>query len=175
MTVRPSQEEYAPYYETYIRLVPEGKIAEVLTRQLQYTADFFAAIPEERTLSRYAPGKWSVKEVLGHITDTERIMSYRLLCIARGDKTPLPGYDENEYIKGSSFDSIPLAELIGDFAAVRRSTLTLLRGLSEEAWSRKGIANNSELSARALAYITAGHELHHINIVKERYLVEQAE
>ncbi|WP_409344311.1 DinB family protein [Paenibacillus sp. MBLB4367] len=170
MTVRPAREEYAPYYDTYIRLVPEGDITDMLSRQLETISGFFAALPEDRALFRYAPGKWSLKEVLGHITDTERIMGYRLLRIARGDKTPLAGYDENDYVNGASFDSSPLTGLIEDYTAVRRSTLTLLRGLQEEAWSRMGVANNSELSARALAYIIAGHELHHLNVVKERYL-----
>ncbi|MBO9606538.1 MAG: DinB family protein [Paenibacillaceae bacterium] len=170
MRVRPAKEDYASYFDKYVSLVPEGSIQAILTEQLETNAAFLAAIPEERALHRYAPGKWSLKEVVGHIADTERVMSYRLLRIARGDKTPLPGFDENEFVKGAAFDSYTLAELIEDWTNVRRATLTLLRGLPEDAWSRRGYVSNGETTARALAYITAGHELHHIGVIKERYL-----
>ncbi len=168
---RPLQKEYGSYYETYIRLVPEGNVVEVLADQLKAASEYLSDIPEDRGNYRYAPGKWSLKEVLGHINDNERVMSYRLLRFARGDRTSLAGYDQDEFMKGVSFDSLNLSEIIEDYISVRRATLTLLRGLSEEAWSRKGIANENELSVKALAYIIAGHELHHLNIVKERYIV----
>ncbi len=170
MSNRPAKDEYAPYYETYISLVPEGSLESTLTKQLEETTRMLLAISEEQANHRYASGKWSLKEVLGHITDTERIMSYRLLRIARGDKTPLAGFDEEAFVKGASFSSCAWSELLEDYIAVRRSTLTLLRGLSEEAWNRRGVANNSELSARALAYIICGHELHHRRVIQERYL-----
>ncbi|MBP1995084.1 DinB family protein [Paenibacillus eucommiae] len=170
MTNRPSSEEYGAYYEQYIGLVPDGDVSGILTQGLEDTTRLLSGVPEQQGSYRYAAGKWSLKEVLGHITDTERIMSYRLLRIARGDKTPLAGYDQDDFIKGASFDSSTLAELIEDYTFVRRSTLTLLRGLPDEAWSRSGSANQSELTARALAYIIAGHELHHIKVITEKYL-----
>lgn len=171
MLNRPLKEEYGPYYEQYISLVPEEKVSDILTQSLERTVEMLSAVPEQKGLYRYAEGKWSLKEVLGHIVDTERIMSYRLLRIARGDKKPLSGFDQDEYIKGTSFDSIPLVQLIEEYTNVRRATLYLLKGLSEEAWTRTGSANNSELSVRALAYIIAGHELHHLNVILDRYLV----
>lgn len=170
MLVRPSVEEYATYYETYISLVPEGAVTDILAKQLEETTEFIAGLSEELANYRYAEGKWTLKEVIGHINDTERIMNYRLLRIARGDQTPLAGYDDEAYVAQASFSSLPFSLLLEDYAAVRRSTLTLLRGLPQEAWSREGVANNSKLTARALAYIIAGHELHHIRVIKERYL-----
>jgi hypothetical protein len=170
MLVRPSSEEYATYYETYISLVPEGAVTDILAEQLEETTEFIAGLSEELANYRYAEGKWTVKEVIGHINDTERIMNYRLLRIARGDQTPLAGYDDEAYVAQASFSTLPFSLLLEDYAAVRRSTLTLLRGLPQEAWSREGVANNSKLTARALAYIIAGHELHHIRVIKERYL-----
>jgi hypothetical protein len=171
MVNRPSKEEYGPYFHQYISLVPEEKVSDILTQSLEHTVEIFSAVSEQKGLHRYASGKWSLKEVLAHIIDTERIMSYRLLRIARGDKTPLAGFDQDEYIKGASFDSIPIVQLIEEYTNVRRATLSLLKGLSEEAWSRRGTANNNELSARALAYIIAGHELHHLNVIQDRYLI----
>ncbi|WP_425453233.1 DinB family protein [Cohnella lupini] len=171
MNDRPRQEEYGTYYEQYIGLVPTGNIVEFLADVLKTTSELLSDIPEDRGNYRYAPDKWSLKEVLGHINDNERVMAYRLLRFARGDRTPLAGYDQDEFMKGVSFDSLSLTEIIEDYISVRRSTLTLLRGLSEEAWSRRGIANDNEMSVKALAYIIAGHELHHLNIVKERYIV----
>jgi hypothetical protein len=170
MSNRPSNEEYIPYYDKYVRLVPEGNISDILNQLLENTVKFLSDIPENKWNYRYAPGKWSLKEVLGHINDTERIMSYRLLRIARGDTTPLTGYDPDKFMSGASFDSYAWSELIEDYTYIRRSTLSLIRGLLEEAWSRRGIASESEISAKALAYIIAGHELHHIRIIKETYL-----
>ncbi|MCL6603183.1 MAG: DinB family protein [Paenibacillus sp.] len=170
MLNRPSKEEYNAYYERYVQLVPEGNIYDILTQSLKNTTDFFSNVGEDRAHYRYAEGKWSMKEVLGHITDNERIMCYRLLRIARGDTTPLAGYDQDVLISGSSFDKNPVADLLEDYAAVRRATLTLFRGLSDEAWSRRGCVNDSESSAKAWAYIIIGHEIHHMNVINERYL-----
>lgn len=133
MLDRPSNEEYNANFEKYVKLVPEGDIRHILSHSLKSTTDVFTSVTEEQANYRYAPGKWNLKEVLGHMTDNERIMSYRLLRIARGDKTPLAGYDENALNSGASFDRCPLVDLLEDFSAVRRATLTLLRGLSEEA------------------------------------------
>lgn len=167
---RPSKEDYPSYYDTYVSLVPDGDIQASLAQSLKSTVDFLSGLSEEKAMYRYSAGKWSLKEVLGHITDTERIMGYRLLRIARGGKTPLAGFDENDFIKGASFDSSTFSERMEDYTSVRQSTLCLLRGLSDEAWARRGVANGHEVSAAALAYIIAGHELHHLNIIKERYL-----
>lgn len=163
-------EMYNDFYETYIKLVPDGAIADVLAKQLTDISTTLSDIPDSRSEYRYAEGKWSIKEVIGHITDTERVMSYRLLRIARGDTTPLPGFEQDLFIAGASFHSLTLQELTEDFVAVRRSTLSLLRTLSEEAWGRRGIASNSDISVKALSYIIAGHAIHHMNILQSRYL-----
>jgi len=118
---------------------------------------------------RYAPDKWNAKEVLGHVCDTERIFAYRALRIARGDQTPIEGYEQDDYVKNGRFASAPFCEIIEDYIAVRRATLTLLRNLDEAGWARRGVANKNEVSVRALAYIIAGHELHHRRILEEKY------
>lgn len=169
MNERPKQNEYNPYYATYIDLVPEGDIIGLLVKQGPATIEWFRSLTEAQAEFRYAPGKWSVKEVLGHITDNERVMDYRLLRIARGDTTPLSGYDQDVFMSGDPFGALSLGQMLDDYAAVRRSTITLLQGLSAEAWLRRGSANGSEITAKALAYINAGHERHHMNILKERY------
>lgn len=170
MSKRPSSQEYNAYYEQYVRLVPEGDISDILAESLKSTTEFLSDIPQDKWNSRYAEGKWSLKQVLGHVNDGERIMSYRLLRIARGDKTPLAGFDQDELMKGISFDDYALSELIEDYMHIRRSTLSLIRGLNEDAWERIGLVNDNDMSVRALAYIIAGHEIHHLNIIKERYL-----
>jgi len=170
MANRPGREEYNAHFEGYVSVVPEGDIRDILTQSLVNTTNVFTHLSENQAHFRYAEGKWSLKEVLGHITDNERIMSYRLLRIARGDKTPLTGYDENVLVRGAAFDSCSMLDLIADYTAVRRATLTLLQGLPEEAWVRRGMVSGSESSALAWAYIIAGHELHHLNVVNERYL-----
>lgn len=172
MTRRPSNEEYNAYFGTYVSLVPDGDIRDCLAESFKQTIEVLSSVSEERAHYRYAPGKWSLKEVLGHITDNERIMSYRLLRIARGDRTPLASYDQDVLMGGASFDACSLSELLEEYTAVRRATLTLLKGLSEEAWDRRGIVSDSESSARAWAYILAGHEIHHMNVIKDKYLQE---
>lgn len=170
MLTQPLKAEYGETFANYINLVPAGDLQEMLAEQLEHTTELFENLSKEQGDYRYAPGKWSIKEVIGHIADTERVMAYRLLRIARGDQTPLPGFDENLFMSGSTFDSMPLSELIEDYRAVRQATLTLLRGLTDEAVQRIGTSNNATISARALAYMIAGHELHHLNVLKERYL-----
>lgn len=171
MTIKPSAGEYPSYFESYIDQVPEGNLLEILISQIEETTAFLSTLEESQWNYRYAPGKWTLKEMLGHISDTERIMGYRLLRISRGDQTPLSGYDEDEYVKGASFQNQSIAELLEEFRAVRHSTYTLLRGLNEDGWGRTGVANDKEISVRAIAYIIAGHELHHVKIIKEKYLV----
>lgn len=170
MLNRPSKEEYGTYYDRYISLVPEGDVAELLKSQYIEIEDLLASLPEERGSFRYAPGKWSLKEVVGHMADTERVMAYRLLRIARGDQTPLPGFDQDVFVKGASFDSFSLKDLLEDYSAVRRSTLTLLRGVTEEVSLRAGTVGDNPATARSLAYIIAGHEIHHLKVIRERYL-----
>jgi hypothetical protein len=120
-------------------------------------------------MSRYAPGKWSVKEVIGHLCDAERIFSYRALRIARGDKTPLAGFNENEYVPNGNFESRSTAGLLEEFAAIRAATLIMMRSFDEAAWARRGISGEKEISVRALAYIICGHERHHLAILRDRY------
>jgi len=166
---RPDPAEYSPYHERYISLVPGNDILGTLESQRRQMLVLLCGRDENEGELRYAPEKWSVKEVLGHVNDTERIFAYRALRIARGDRTPLAGFEQDDYIRNGPFVHRALAEWIEDYIAVRRATLTLFRNLDEQAWMRRGIANNNEISVRALAYITAGHELHHRRILEEKY------
>jgi hypothetical protein len=167
---RPASDEFAPYYNTYISKVPDSDLVELLSQQVEETSVFLAAVPESKANMSYAADKWSIKEVVGHISDTERIMAYRALRIARGDPTPLPGFEQDDYVRTASFNSRPLTDLITDFQNVRTATLSLLRGLDTAALERRGVANGYPVSARALAYIIAGHERHHVEILRTRYL-----
>ena len=168
---KPDGTEYLPYYGKYISLVPDGDILPVLSQQLDKTLTLLRSIPESQAGFRYAPDKWSIKELVGHVIDTERIFSYRALCFARNDGTPLPGYEQDDYIRNASFDDYPLGELADEFESVRRSSIFLFRHLEREAWMRRGVASESEVSVRALAYIIAGHERHHREILRSRYLL----
>jgi hypothetical protein len=167
---RPQPDEYAPFYANYVALVPEGDILITLEAQLHDMKALLGPIGEQRAEFRYAPDKWSIKEVLGHISDSERIFAYRALRIARGDKTPLSGFEQDDYVREGSYARRKIAELLEEFAAVRRASITLFRPLDEEVWMRRGTANQKEISVLALAYITAGHERHHRRILEERYL-----
>lgn len=167
--VRPAKSEYDPYYHRYISLVPDDDVLVALDQQLSETLILLRSLSEQHGTFRYEPGKWSAKEVLGHLIDTERIMSYRALCIARSDRTPLPGFEQDDYVKAGAFDHRTVGNLAREFEQVRRSTISLFRNLEPNAWERIGIANNVEVSVRALAYIIAGHELHHKAILKDRY------
>ncbi len=165
---RPDSSEYAPYYGKYVSLVPEGDILVTLGRQSLETVALLA--PREAVGdSRYAPGKWSVKESLGHLIDTERVFSYRALRIARNDKTPLAGFEQDDYVKYGPFAQLSLSTLLEEFTLVRKATVALFRALDETAWTRRGVASNNEVTVRALAYMIAGHELHHRRIFQERY------
>src|SRR2546421_11801175 len=170
---RPEKNEYAPYYDRYVSLVPDGEVVETLERQSEDTLALLRGVGEERAGHRYEPGKWSIKEVVGHLVDTERIFAYRALAIARGEQQSLPGMDQNEYMAGANFDARTLSDLLDEFERVRRSNVLMLRGLSDEAWSRRGVASDNEVTVRAIAYIIAGHEAHHVQILRTRYLQEQ--
>jgi hypothetical protein len=167
---KPEASEYLPYYGRYIALVPEGDVVATLESQFRDTHALLAGIPAGRSKHRYAPGKWSINEMAGHIIDSERIFSIRALRFARADPTPLPGFEQDDYVRNGSFDSYPLAELLSELEGVRRSTVLFFRHLTEEAWMRRGLANNAEITVRALAWIIAGHELHHREILRTRYL-----
>jgi len=168
-TLRPAEDEYSPYFATYIGHVPAGDVLETLSRQLGDTAAFLAAVSPAQASHRYAVGKWSVKEVVGHLSDTERIFAYRALRFGRGDPTPLPSFDENRYVPESGADARSFEELAHEFAAVRRATLALFEGLPPATWSRRGDASGKMISVRALAWIIAGHELHHLGVLRLRY------
>ena len=169
MSSRPQPDEYIGYFGRYVDLVPDGDIAALLESQGSATQKMLASIGEEKGGYRYAPDKWSIKEVIGHVTDAERVFAYRLLAIARGEKQSLPGFEEKDYVEGANFDALSLAELAQGLATTRSATLALIRSLGEEAWDHRGLANNNPISARALAWVTAGHERHHVNILRERY------
>ena len=166
---RPEPGEYAPYYERYISLVVGSDILGTLDAQRRQTMVLLCGRDESEGDFRYAAEKWSAKEVLGHVCDTERIFAYRALRIARADQTPMEGFEQDDYVKHGPFATTELAEIIEDYIAVRRATLTLLRNLDEAAWMRRGVANKNEVSVRALAYIIAGHEVHHRTILEEKY------
>jgi DinB superfamily len=167
---RPQPGEYAPYYDRYISLVPANDVLAALEDQRRQMLLLLCGRTEADGDLRYAPDKWSLKEILGHVNDTERIMSYRALRISRGDATPIEGYEQDDYVRNGPFARLPLADLIEDYIAVRRATVSLFRNLDEAAWSRRGVANKNEVTVRALAYVIAGHELHHRRIIEERYL-----
>jgi len=166
---RPEPGEYAPYYDRYISLAPGNDILGTLDTQRRQLMLLLSGHDDSEADFRYAPHKWSAKEVLGHVCDTERIFAYRALRISRGDRTPIEGFEQDDYIRNAPFANRPLAELIEDYIAVRRATLTLLRNLDEPAWTRRGIANKNEVSVRAIAYTIAGHEVHHRRILEEKY------
>ncbi|MFQ5526462.1 MAG: DinB family protein [Thermoanaerobaculia bacterium] len=166
---RPTPDDAADYYFTYIDKVPDGDVVEQLAAQLVETRAMLDSLTEERGAHRYEPGKWSVKEVLGHVADAERVFAYRALAFSRGDAQPIPGMDQDEWTEGAGFGGRPVAEVVANLVAVRQSTVTLFRSLSEEQWLRRGIASNVEFQAGAIAWIIAGHELHHRAVLVDRY------
>ena len=167
---KPAKSEFFPYYEKYIALVPDGDVISTLASQMNETQSLLHALPASVATYRYAPDKWSVNEVVGHMIDSERIFSARALRFGRNDATPIPGFEQDDYVRGATFDAYPLLDLASELEAVRQSTIFLFRHMDEEAWTRRGTANNAEVSVRALAYIIAGHELHHRKILSTRYL-----
>ncbi|MGC2259265.1 MAG: DinB family protein [Candidatus Sulfotelmatobacter sp.] len=166
---RPQPDEYAPYYGRYISLVEGEDILSRLDHQRRQTMMLLCGRDEKDGDFRYAPGKWSAKEVLGHVCDAERIFAYRALRISRADTTPLESFEQDDYVREGPFANRLLSDLVEDFIAVRRATLSLLRNLDEAAWMRRGVASKNEVTVRALAYMIAGHELHHRKILEEKY------
>jgi hypothetical protein len=165
---RPKADEYAPFYDRYISLVTSEDIVPVLEKEGPETVALFKSATSKADY-RYAPGKWTVKEVLGHINDSERIMAYRALRIGRGDKTPIEGFEQDDYVRDSNFAQRSLPDLIDEFVDVRRATISLLKNFDNEIALRRGTANKCETSVRAVAYVIAGHELHHRRILREKY------
>lgn len=169
---RPEPNEAVPYYSHYINLVPEGDIVDTLEKQLEETSSFLSQISEEKSLERYAPDKWSLRELLNHINDTERIFVFRALWFARGFTSPLPGFDQEIAVKGAGGDQLSWASQVEEFRSIRSSTVAFFRGLPKEAWDRSGIASDNPFTVRALAYIAAGHVQHHSDVIRDRYLVK---
>ena len=170
MLGRPEPNEAASYYSVYINRVPSDDIVEVLAGQLEETVDFLSEISEEQSLHRYAPEKWSMRELLGHVNDTERVFMFRALWFARGFEDPLPSFDQEIGFQAAGSDKVSWASHVDEFRAVRSSTLAFFRNLPSDAWLRSGIASDNSVTVRALAYIAAGHVSHHLAILRERYL-----
>jgi len=165
---RPSVEEYAEGTGAYVASVPGDDARPFLLAQVDEVLRL-GELSEARALHRYAPGKWSVKEVVGHLTDAERIYAYRALRFARGDTTPLPGFEEDDYVPAGRFDRHPIADLVDAWGAARAATLALYNGLDDEALLGRGLANGHPISVRALAWVAAGHTLHHLGVLRARY------
>jgi hypothetical protein len=166
--VRPPSDEYAPAFDRYIRLVPEGDVVDILDKQLGRIQALLKPLSDEQSLALHAPYTWTLKQVLGHLTDCERVFGYRALRLARNDATPLPGFDENQFMEFADFNACPMAELVDEFTCVRRGHVLLLRHLSPVAWEWRGTVIDHAMTPRALAYVMAGHLEHHFAIMKKR-------
>ncbi|MFO7447577.1 MAG: DinB family protein [Ignavibacteriaceae bacterium] len=165
---RPSENEYASYYQKYVSLIADN-IVSALNHQLEEMQNIFSSLNEETGNYAYDTGKWTIKELLGHVIDTERVFSYRIMCIARGEKQSMPGMDQNDYVNGTDFNSRSLPSLEEEYKHLRLANIALVKSLKEEELNKKGTASNNPVTVRALVFILAGHEKHHLNILKERY------
>jgi uncharacterized damage-inducible protein DinB len=170
MSGRPGTNEYAAYYETYVGLVPDGDIAETLARQIDESLATYRSISEEQARFRYAADKWSIKQLLGHICDAERVFAYRAIAFARGEAQPLPGFEQDGYVAAAESDTRTWRSLIDELKTVRAATVSLFRSLSDHALERRGNASGKDVSVRALGFIIAGHERHHLSVLKAKYL-----
>ena len=166
---RPASDEYLAYYDRYITLVPDGNLVDILAEQQRETLRMLRKVDDERGLFAYAPDKWTVKEVIGHLSDAERVFSYRALRFARADGQPVAGFDENAYVPAGRFNERPIGSLVDEFESIRAATVHLFRYMTEEEMARRGIANNNAISVRALGFVIAGHERHHAKLLRERY------
>lgn len=169
-SIRPAAGEFAPFYGLYISKVPDGDIVEGLIGGAEIAAALLSDVSEEVAMSAYAPGKWTLKEVVIHCADAERIFTYRALRVARGDTIDLPGFDENAYVPVSGANKRSMDSLLDEMQSVREASVTLFENLPEESWARRGSASGHPVSTRALAWISAGHFLHHLDIIQERYI-----
>ncbi|OGB95868.1 MAG: hypothetical protein A2Z31_08020 [candidate division NC10 bacterium RBG_16_65_8] len=174
MAARPSDKEFAAYYARYVSLVPESDVLSALESQIGVIERIARSVSRERETYRYAAGKWSIREVFGHLIDGERVFGHRAFCISRGEAAPLPKFDENAYVAESRYNDCALADLLAEFAGIRHSNLTFLRRLTEEDWQRFGTASDNPVSVRALAFIMAGHVRHHLNVLHASYGVSPA-
>jgi uncharacterized damage-inducible protein DinB len=167
---KPAESEYPSYQGRYIALVSDPDLVAALEKQLKSARALLDTISEEKAGHRYEPGKWSIREVVGHLVDTERVFAYRALRFARNDKTELPGFDEKDFLANANFANRPLTSIVDEYAAVRQASILLFKHLDQDAWNRRGVANKIDVTVRAIAFLIAGHELHHIGILKTRYL-----
>ena len=175
MIARPDPSEYAPYYELYVSEVPPGDVVEALSRGIEETTRLLKGLSEEKAAFSYATGKWSVKEILGHLSDTERVYAYRALRFARNDVTELPGFDQDGFVEHAGFDARALIDILEEFRAVRAASVALFRSMTPEMFARGGTASGFQFTVRAIPYILAGHEIHHVGVIKQRYLREKAD
>jgi len=167
---RPAAGEYDPASSGYVALAPAlDNPVHQLTAQRDCVHDVYARVTDDRVRHRYVPDKWTVRDVLGHVCDTERILAYRLLRVARGDATPLPGFDENAYVPAAAFGRRPIGDVLEEWMAVREATIALVRGMPDEAWTRRGVANDQVVTARGILYVLVGHVEHHLKVLDERY------
>jgi len=166
---RPLEGDYAAFYAGYMKNVPDNVI-KALEEQLHSTNSFLKAIPQDKIDFRYTEGKWNIKEIVGHLIDNERIMVYRALSISRNEKQSLPPFEQDDYVRESNYSKRDYTDLVDELRKVRESNLPMFKSFSEEILDRRGVANNTEVTVRAILFIIGGHEIHHINIIKERYL-----
>jgi uncharacterized damage-inducible protein DinB len=167
---RPGADDHAPYYGVYVRQVPDGDVLETLAREVGGTVALLEPLDETQATYRYAPGKWSVKEVLGHVIDVERVFAQRALHFARNDAAPLPSMEQDGWVETGYFDRRTLASLLEEFRVVRQANLAMFRGFDSEAWANRGVASGVEFTVRSIPYIIAGHEIHHRKVLEARYL-----
>jgi len=172
---RPTETEYASYYQSYVNQVSETDIMAVLRSEIDDLDVLLNRVPAEKETYAYAEGKWTIREIIGHLIDGERVFGYRALCIARGEKQNLPGFEQDDYLRTSPYNRVELEELLSELRLVRLSNIAMFRTLDEEAWNRVGLANNNEVTVRALAFIMAGHLRHHMKVLRERYLSAEAD
>ncbi|MFN2399199.1 MAG: DinB family protein [Gemmatimonadaceae bacterium] len=170
MIARPETNEFAPYYHKYVQLVPDGDILGILERQISETTELLGGLSESKAESTYEPGKWTIKEVVGHMADTERVMTFRALWFARNDPNPLPGFEQDDWMRAANIGARRFKDLVAELRDVRGATLPLFRGFDPSTLLRRGTASGVEFTVRSLAYIVAGHERHHLNVLRERYL-----
>ena len=169
MIPRPKPDEYPKFYSGYIQLVPDTDILTYLNEQINKLKSLSDSWKDKDTGYRYAPGKWSVKQIIGHVCDTERVFAYRAMCFSRNERASLPGFDQDEYVAESNFDAVPFDDLVDELISLRESNLRMFDNFNDEVWSKSGIANEKEMTIRSILYILAGHLEHHLNIIQERY------
>ena len=167
---RPQTNEYAEYYSRYVDLVPDGDVVATLKSQLDETSALLETISDDKSLHSYAPEKWTIKQLVNHINDTERVFTLRALWFGRGFTDPMPSFDQDIAVEGAAANDVSWSALKEDFAWVRKSTISFFENLPDEGWSRSGVASDNPVTVKALAFIIAGHVVHHRNILKERYL-----